>query len=167
MRRTAHFFMDALPACRARVPRDGHHTHPPSEPSPPRAAGSNWWRRPVRWRPCAWPCSTARTPSTLGLRDATNARNFGGLNFSEDDIRTGVAEARARGAEVLFAINTFAQMGQVDRWHRAVDAAAALGADAVIMADPGLMAYAADKHPDLRLHLSVQGLGHSMPMPSR
>jgi len=93
----------------------------------------------------------------LGLRDATNARNFGGLNFSEDDIRTGVAEARARGAEVLFAINTFAQMGQVDRWHRAVDAAAALGADAVIMADPGLMAYAADKHPDLRLHLSVQG----------
>ncbi len=29
----------------------------------------------------------------LGLRDATNARNFGGLNFTEADIRTGVAEA--------------------------------------------------------------------------
>lgn len=93
----------------------------------------------------------------LGLRDATNARNFGGLNFSEDDIRTGVAEAHARGAEVLFAINTFAQMGQVERWHHAVDAAAALGADAVIMADAGLIAYAARRHPSLRIHLSVQG----------
>jgi putative protease len=93
----------------------------------------------------------------LGLRDATNARNFGGLNFSEDDIRTGVAEAHARGAEVLFAINTFAQMGHVERWHHAVDAAAALGADAVIMADAGLIAYAAKRHPSLRIHLSVQG----------
>ena len=93
----------------------------------------------------------------LGLRDATNARNFGGLNFSEDDIRTGVAEAHARGAEVLFAINTFAQMGHVEQWHHAVDAAAALGADAVIMADPGLIAYAAKRHPSLRIHLSVQG----------
>ncbi|SPS01031.1 ubiquinone anaerobic biosynthesis protein UbiU [Cupriavidus taiwanensis] len=93
----------------------------------------------------------------LGLRDATNARNFGGLNFTEADIRTGVAEAHARGAEVLFAINTFAQMGAVAQWHRAVDAAAELGADAVIMADAGLMDYACARHPDLRLHLSVQG----------
>ncbi|SOZ61754.1 putative protease [Cupriavidus taiwanensis] len=93
----------------------------------------------------------------LGLRDATNARNFGGLNFTEADIRTGVAEAHARGAEVLFAINTFAQMGAVAQWHRAVDAAADLGADAVIMADAGLMGYACARHPDLRLHLSVQG----------
>ena len=91
----------------------------------------------------------------LGLRDATNARNFGGLNFSEEDIRTGVAEAHARGAEVLFAINTFAQMGQVERWNHAVDAAAALGADAVIMTDVGLIAYAAARHPSLRIHLSV------------
>ena len=28
--------------------------------------------------------------------------------------------------------------------------------DAVILADPGLMAYAAERHPELRLHLSVQ-----------
>ncbi|MDF3888019.1 MULTISPECIES: ubiquinone anaerobic biosynthesis protein UbiU [Cupriavidus] len=93
----------------------------------------------------------------LGLRDATNARNFGGLNFTEADIQAGVAEAHAQGAEVLFAINTFAQMGAVACWHRAVDAAAELGADAVIMADPGLMAYARERHPQLRLHLSVQG----------
>jgi len=29
--------------------------------------------------------------------------------------------------------------------------------DAVILADPGLMRYAADHYPELRLHLSVQG----------
>jgi peptidase, U32 family len=32
-----------------------------------------------------------------------------------------------------------------------------LGADAIIVADPAIMAYAADKHPNLRLHMSVQG----------
>ena len=65
----------------------------------------------------------------LGLRDATNARNFGGLNFTEADIRTGVAEAHARGAEVLFAINTFAQMGAVAQWQRAVVGGFALRID--------------------------------------
>jgi putative protease len=31
-----------------------------------------------------------------------------------------------------------------------------LGADAIILADPGLMAYARHRYPDVRLHLSVQ-----------
>jgi putative protease len=35
--------------------------------------------------------------------------------------------------------------------------AAELGVDALILADTGVMAYAANKWPDLRLHLSVQG----------
>jgi putative protease len=93
----------------------------------------------------------------LGLKNATNARNFAGLNFSEADIRTGVALAHQQGKKVLFAINTFPQAGRSAEWRAAVDAAARLGADAVILADPGLMAYARDRHPDLRLHLSVQG----------
>src|SRR5690606_8379428 len=42
-------------------------------------------------------------------------------------------------------------------WREAMDRAAASGVDAVIVADPGLMAYAARTHPQLRLHLSVQG----------
>ncbi len=35
--------------------------------------------------------------------------------------------------------------------------AAGLGVDAIIVADAGLLAYAAKTHPQLRLHLSVQG----------
>ena len=93
----------------------------------------------------------------MGLKDATNARNFPGLNFDMKSAREGVAYAHARGRNVLMAINTFAQAGQVERWHAAVDTAADLGADAIIVADPAIMAYAEDKHPNLRLHMSVQG----------
>jgi len=57
---------------------------------------------------------------------------------------------------VLVAINTFPRAGAVETWHRAVDNAARLGADAVILADMGLLAYAAERHPELRRHLSVQ-----------
>jgi putative protease len=93
----------------------------------------------------------------LGLKNATNARNFGGLNFGEAEIRAGVDYAHAKGREILFAINTYPQARAVQEWRSAIDCAVKLGADAVILADPGLMAYARDKHPLLRLHLSVQG----------
>ena len=48
----------------------------------------------------------------LGLKNATNARNFAGLNFSENDIRSAMALARGMGRKVLFAINTFPQPGR-------------------------------------------------------
>ena len=93
----------------------------------------------------------------MGLKDATNARNFPGLNFDQKSIIEGIRYAHDRGRQVLMAINTYAQAGQVERWRRAVDTAADLGADAVIVADPAVMAYACEKHPNLRLHMSVQG----------
>ena len=93
----------------------------------------------------------------MGLKDATNARNFPGLNFDMKSAQEGVAYAHARGRQVLMAINTFAQAGEVKRWHAAVDTAVLLGADAIIVADPAIMAYARERHPNLRLHMSVQG----------
>ncbi len=91
-----------------------------------------------------------------GFADETNARNFPGLNFSREELAEGVAYAHARGAHVLVAINTFPRAGDQALWHRAVADAARLGADAVILADLGLIAHAAQAHPGLRLHLSVQ-----------
>ena len=93
----------------------------------------------------------------LGFRDATNARNFAGLNFDEAAIASGVRYAHERGRKVLLALNTYPQAGGVPVWQNAVDRAAAIGVDAIILADPGLMAYARRHHPSLRLHLSVQG----------
>jgi putative protease len=92
----------------------------------------------------------------LGLKDATNARNFAGLNFDDAQVRDGVAYAHGRGARVLMALNTFADARDGGPWRRAVDRAVALGADALIVADVAVMAYCRDHHPGLRLHLSVQ-----------
>jgi putative protease len=91
-----------------------------------------------------------------GFRDCTNARNYPGLNFDVAELAEGVAYAHARGRRVLVAVNTFPRAGQVDAWRRSVDAAADCGADAVILADIGLLDYTARRHPKLRRHLSVQ-----------
>jgi O2-independent ubiquinone biosynthesis protein UbiU len=93
----------------------------------------------------------------LGFKDETNARNFAGLNFDDKSIRDGIDYAHRRGAQVLVALNTFPQPATWRKWQAAVDRAASLGVDAIIVADAGLLAYAAKTHPQLRLHLSVQG----------
>jgi O2-independent ubiquinone biosynthesis protein UbiU len=92
----------------------------------------------------------------LGLKDATNARNFAGMNFDDAQVREGVRYAHTRGRRVLMALNTFADALDGTPWERAVDRAAALGADALIVADMAVMAYARARHPQLPLHLSVQ-----------
>lgn len=93
----------------------------------------------------------------LGYRNDTNARNFAGLNFDQKAMAEGIRYAQSQGRGVLMAINTFAQPGRTADWQHAVDGAAELGVDAVILADVGLLDYASRRHPDLRLHLSVQG----------
>ena len=93
----------------------------------------------------------------LGFRDATNARNFAGLNFDEKAIAEGVRYAHQYGRKVLLALNTYPQPHNWAVWRSAIDRAAEAGIDAMIVADPGLMAYASEHHPQLRLHLSVQG----------
>lgn len=94
-----------------------------------------------------------------GFRDETNARNFPGLNFSRTEMKDAIAYAHARETKVLVAINTFPRAGDEALWHQAIADCAGLGADAVILADIGLLAYAARHHPNLRRHLSVQAAG--------
>jgi len=91
-----------------------------------------------------------------GFRDETNARNFPGLNFDRAELREGVAYAHEKGVKVLVALNTFMRAGEVDIWKRGVDDAVEAGADALILADVALVAYAHKAHPKQRLHLSVQ-----------
>ncbi len=92
----------------------------------------------------------------LGFRDETNARNFPGLNFNRDELAEGIETAHRQGVKILVAINTYPEAGNPAPWRLAVDDAARLGADAVILADIGLLDYTANKHPHLRRHLSVQ-----------
>jgi collagenase-like PrtC family protease len=97
-----------------------------------------------------------------GLQNATNARNFPGLNFTAAELQNAVGYAHARNAKVLLAVNTFPPAGRFALWREAVDAGAALGVDALIVADMGVTAYASRKFPKMRLHLSVQA-GASSP----
>jgi putative protease len=91
-----------------------------------------------------------------GFRDDTNARHFAGLNFSDRSLEQAVRYAQERGRKLYIAINTYPQPSGFERWKTAVDNAAGLGVDALILADMGVMDYACERWPDLRLHLSVQ-----------
>jgi putative protease len=92
-----------------------------------------------------------------GFRDDTNARHFAGLNFTLDKLAEGIRYARRKGVRVFIALNTYPRSDGFQRWQQAVDHAADLGVDALIAADIGVLDYAAQHHPQLNLHLSVQG----------
>lgn len=91
-----------------------------------------------------------------GFRDETNARNFPGLNFSRQELRESIGYARKKDVQTYVALNTFMRAGDEALWYRAADDAVEIGADALIVADFGLMAYVAEKYPNQRLHVSVQ-----------
>ncbi|MBO3276262.1 ubiquinone anaerobic biosynthesis protein UbiU [Pseudomonas schmalbachii] len=93
----------------------------------------------------------------VGFRDDTNARHFAGLNLDERQLQEGLQRVRDAGRQLYIAVNTYPGAKGIGRWQRAVDHAADLGVDALIAADCAVLGYAARRHPDLPLHLSVQG----------
>ncbi len=92
----------------------------------------------------------------MGLKDATNARHFPGLNFDRTKAIQGIEYAKTRGVKVFMAINTYPQATNWSNWQTAVDIAAGLGVDALILADIGVLDYVTERWPQLSLHLSVQ-----------
>lgn len=97
-----------------------------------------------------------------GFQNATNARNFPGLNFTLEELEESIHYAHERGTKVLLALNTFPPAGKTDLWKQAVEDGIQLGIDAFIVADIGVAAYISKKYPSQRLHLSVQA-GASSP----
>ncbi len=96
-----------------------------------------------------------------GFQNATNARNFPGLNFSPDELAASVRYAHEQGTKVLLALNTYPPDGKFDLWKEAADLGARLGIDAYIVADVGVAEYIRQNHPGIRLHLSVQAAASS------
>ncbi|WP_351089379.1 peptidase U32 family protein [Shewanella sp. S1-49-MNA-CIBAN-0167] len=92
----------------------------------------------------------------LGLKDDTNARSFAGLNFSALQLTQATQLAHRQGRKVFLTLNTFPKPGEEHRWYQAVDLAAQLNMDALIVADLSLLDYAHQHYPHLPLHLSVQ-----------
>jgi putative protease len=96
-----------------------------------------------------------------GFQNATNARNFPGLNFTIEEMERSVAYAHARGSKVLLAVNTFPPAGKTGLWREAIDVGRRLGVDAFIVADIGVADYARRTAAGTRLHLSVQAAASS------
>lgn len=91
-----------------------------------------------------------------GFRDETNARNFPGLNFSREELADAIVYAHKHGTQTFVALNTFMRAGSEEIWYRAAADAVRAGADALILADFGLMAHVAETFPEQRIHVSVQ-----------
>lgn len=92
----------------------------------------------------------------IGLKDDTNARHFAGLNFDQATLQEAARYTHSAGRKLHIAINTFAHPDNFQRWQQAVDMAVSAGADVLIIADLAVLAYAAERYPQIELHLSVQ-----------
>jgi len=92
----------------------------------------------------------------IGMKDDTNARHFAGLNFNDGKLEKAADYVHRHGKKLHVAINTFAHPDGEYRWRKAVDNAVAIGTDALIIADLGVLDYAANKYPDVERHVSVQ-----------
>ncbi|SON49556.1 ubiquinone anaerobic biosynthesis protein UbiU [Vibrio tapetis] len=92
----------------------------------------------------------------IGFKDDTNARHFAGLNFTGKKLDKAVQYVHDHNKKIHVALNTFAHPNGFNRWTNAVDNAAAIGVDALIVADIAVLDYAATKYPEMELHLSVQ-----------
>ncbi|MCZ4148268.1 protease, partial [Escherichia coli] len=87
--------------------------------------------------------------------DDTNARHFAGLNFTEKKLQEAESFVHQHRRQLHIANNTFAHPDGYARWQRAVDMAAQLGADALILADLAMLEYAAERYPHIERHVSV------------
>ncbi|KPN77756.1 U32 family peptidase [Shewanella sp. LC6] len=92
----------------------------------------------------------------LGLKDDTNARSFAGLNFTPAKLQEAADLTHQRGKKIFLTLNTFPKPNEEHRWYQAIDLAASIGVDALIVADLSLLDYAHRQYPHIPLHLSVQ-----------
>ncbi|WP_088210852.1 ubiquinone anaerobic biosynthesis protein UbiU [Shewanella sp. Shew256] len=92
----------------------------------------------------------------LGLKDDTNARSFAGLNFTPAKLQEAAELTHQRSKKIFLTLNTFPKPNEEHRWYQAIDLAASIGVDALIVADLSLLDYAHRQYPQIPLHLSVQ-----------
>lgn len=86
-------------------------------------------------------------------RYSLRARNN---EFRLEQIATGIGEAHARGKKFFVTSNLIAHNDKVRTYLRDLEPVVALGPDALIMADAGLVMLVREKWPEVPIHLSVQ-----------
>ncbi|MBE7030245.1 MAG: U32 family peptidase [Ruminococcaceae bacterium] len=77
-------------------------------------------------------------------------------NFTPDELNEGIDFAHARGKKVYIAANIIPHNADLDAFPDYIRSVADMGADGVIISDPGLFALAREYAPDLPIHISTQ-----------
>lgn len=77
-------------------------------------------------------------------------------NFDNDQLREGVKYAHDRGKKVYVTLNVIPHNGDFAGIEDYLKELYEIGVDAIIVADPGIIATAKEVVPDLELHLSTQ-----------
>ncbi|WP_442952151.1 prephenate-dependent tRNA uridine(34) hydroxylase TrhP [Paucibacter sp. KCTC 42545] len=86
-------------------------------------------------------------------RYSLRARNN---DFKLENLKTGIAEAHARGKKFLVASNILPHNGKLKNYLADMAPVVEMAPDALIMADPGLIMMVRERWPELPVHLSVQ-----------
>ncbi len=86
-------------------------------------------------------------------RYSLRARNN---EFKLEQIAQGITEAHARGKKFFVTSNLLPHNDKVRTYLRDIEPVIAMKPDALIMADPGLIAMVREKWPEVPIHLSVQ-----------
>jgi len=76
--------------------------------------------------------------------------------MSMADLAAGVNEAHAKGVKVYAAINTFARNADLEQAKNIIPELAAIGVDALIISEPGMLRLIRSSAPQLPVHLSTQ-----------
>ncbi|MFH1156835.1 MAG: U32 family peptidase [Pseudomonadota bacterium] len=82
-------------------------------------------------------------------------RNFSG-NFTDSELEMAIGYAHDRGVKVYVACNIYSRNSDQDSLSEFLERMNALGPDALIVADPGVIHLARQHAPQLALHLSTQ-----------
>lgn len=77
-------------------------------------------------------------------------------DFLEHNLNLGIAEAHGLGKKFYLAVNVLPHNSKIKTFIKDIGAIVAMGPDAMIMADPGLIMLARENWPDMPIHLSVQ-----------
>ncbi len=86
-------------------------------------------------------------------RYSLRARNN---EFKLEELRTGIAEAHALGKKLFVASNLMPHNAKVKTYMADMQPVIEMQPDALIMADPGLIAMVRERWPEVDVHLSVQ-----------
>ena len=77
-------------------------------------------------------------------------------DFLGENLRLGIDEAHALGKRFFLTCNLMPHGAKLKTFMRDMEPVVALGPDALILSDPGLIMLARERWPDMPLHLSVQ-----------